>query len=231
MKAMILAAGQGTRLRPLTESVPKPLLEAGGKALIVWHLEKLAALGVRDVVINHAWLGDRLEAALGDGAVFGVHIAWSREGMPPLETAGGIRQALPLLGDDPFLLINGDIWTDFDFANLPGVRLPALAAHLDAHLVLVPNPDFHPHGDFVLTETGRVAVAGTPASTLTGTFAGISVLRPSLVAALPTGPYPLAPILRAAMARDAVSGELHVGRWTDVGTIERLTALRAELTL
>lgn len=228
---MILAAGQGTRLRPLTESVPKPLLEAGGKALIVWHLEKLAALGIHEVVINHAWLGDRLEAALGDGTAFGVHIAWSREGMPPLETAGGIRQALPLLGDDPFLLVNGDIWTDFDFAKLPGVQLPALDAQLDAHVVLVPNPDFHPRGDFVLAEAGLVAVADTSGSALTRTFAGISVLRPSLVAALPAGPWPLAPILRAAMVRGAVSGELHAGRWTDVGTIERLTALRAELAV
>lgn len=224
MKAMILAAGLGTRLRPLTDIVPKPLLEAGGKPLIVWHIEKLVALGVRDIVVNHAWLGERIEQVLGDGTHFGARIAYSREGLPPLETAGGIRRALPLLGAAPLMLINGDIWTDFDFAHLPGVHAP-MAPGIDAHLVLVPNPDFHLRGDFVLDRAGRVQVDGAPKYT----FAGISVLRPQLFASLPDGPAPLAPLLRAAMVRGVVSGELHVGRWTDVGTIERLEALRGEL--
>lgn len=224
MKAMILAAGLGTRLRPLTDTLPKPLIEAGGKPLIGWHLERLAALGVREVVINHAWLGDVLERTLGDGQRYGVHIAYSREGLPPLETAGGIHRALPLLGDAPFLLVNGDIWADFDFARLPGVRAP-LPADVDAHLVLVPNPDFHPRGDFHLDAAARVHATGEPLHT----FAGISVLRPQLFAALPDGPYPLAPVLRAAMARGTVTGELHAGRWTDVGTPERLQQLRGEL--
>ncbi|MFP5441130.1 MAG: N-acetylmuramate alpha-1-phosphate uridylyltransferase MurU [Gammaproteobacteria bacterium] len=224
MKAMILAAGLGTRLRPLTDTLPKPLIEAGGRSLIGWHLEKLAALGLREVVINHAWLGDVLEQKLGDGSAFGVRIAWSREGMPPLETAGGIRRALPLLGDQPFLLVNGDIWTDLDFAHLPGIGAP-LPADVDAHLVLVPNPEFHPRGDFHLDAQGRVQATGSPLYT----FAGVSVLRPQLFAGLPDGAYPLAPVLRAAMAAGRVSGELHRGRWTDVGTPERLQQLRHEL--
>jgi MurNAc alpha-1-phosphate uridylyltransferase len=223
---MILAAGLGTRLRPLTQTVPKPLIEAGGKALIVWHIEKLVALGVRDIVINHAWLGDRLEAQLADGSRYGARIVYSREGMPPLETAGGIRRALPLLGDEPFVLVNGDIWADLDFARLPGVVAGrALTAGIDAHVVLVPNPDFHPRGDFSLDENLRVHADGAEKFT----FAGISVLRPQLFAGLPDGPAPLAPLLRAAMARRAVSGELHAGRWTDVGTLERLEALREQL--
>lgn len=224
MKAMILAAGLGTRLRPLTETTPKPLIEAGGKPLIVWHIERLVALGVHDIVINHAWLGDRIEETLGDGARYDARIAYSREGMPPLETAGGVRRALPLLGADPFLLVNGDIWSDYDFARLPGLRAP-LAADTDAHLVLVPNPDFHPRGDFHLDARGRVQAEGEPRHT----FAGISVLRPQTFAALPDGPAPLAPLLRALMARGRVTGEVHPGRWTDVGTLERLAALRAEL--
>lgn len=220
MKAMILAAGLGTRLRPITDTLPKPLVEAGGKSLIAWHLEKLAATGVRDVVINHAWLGDRLEEALGDGRTFGVHIDWSREGMPPLETAGGIRRALPLLGDAPFVLVNGDIWTDFDFA-----RLPVLDAGDEAHLVLVPNPGFHPRGDFRLDDDGRVHDDGEPRLT----YAGIAVLRPCLFSSLPDGPHPLAPLLRAAMQRGTVGGQRHDGHWTDVGTPERLDALRGHL--
>ena len=220
MKALIFAAGLGERMRPLTLTTPKPLLIAGGKPLIGWHLEKLAALGVREVVINHAWLGDVLEAALGNGERWGLRIAWSREGMPPLETAGGIRHALPLLGDAPFLLVNGDIWTDFDFA-----QLPALDAGVDAHLLLVPNPVFHPRGDFVLDASGRVHAAGGA----TSTYAGIALLRPALFAGLPAGPYPLAPVLRAAMARGAVTGQRNDGRWTDVGTPERLAELRALL--
>lgn len=226
MKAMILAAGLGTRLRPLTETLPKPLIAAGGKALIVWHIEHLVACGVREIVINHAWLGERIEEALGDGRAFGARIAYSREGMPPLETAGGIRRALPLLGDEPFVLVNGDIWADFDFSRLPGVgSSPPLPAAIDAHLVLVPNPDFHPRGDFFLDGNHRVHAEGEQRLT----FAGISLLRPHVFAPLPDGPAPLAPLLRAAMARGAVSGERHDGRWTDVGTLERLHALRAEL--
>lgn len=223
---MILAAGLGTRLRPLTETTPKPMIEAGGKPLIVWHIGKLVALGIRDIVINHAWLGDRIEEGLGDGARFGAHIAYSREGMPPLETAGGIRRALSLLGNEPFVLVNGDVWCDADFARLPGVAGNApLSAGIDAHLLLVPNPDFHPRGDFHLDDDRRVHADGEPRLT----FAGISVLRPSLFADLPDGPAPLAPLLRAAMARGAVTGARHDGAWTDVGTLERLAELRVRL--
>ncbi|MGB1220094.1 MAG: N-acetylmuramate alpha-1-phosphate uridylyltransferase MurU [Alcanivoracaceae bacterium] len=218
MKAMILAAGLGTRMRPLTDHTPKPLLEAGGKPLIVWHIEKLKAAGFSELVINHAWLGDKLEAHLGDGQAFGVHIQWSREG-EPLETAGGIRRALPLLGDEPFLVINGDIWTDIDFVHLR--RAPAG----QAHLVLVDNPPHHPQGDFHLASDGKVGDNGSPALT----FSGIGVYRPALFAALADGEARLAPLLRAAMAKGNVSGEHYRGQWWDIGTPERLQALDQHL--
>ncbi|MDF1820494.1 MAG: nucleotidyltransferase family protein [Alcanivoracaceae bacterium] len=218
MKAMILAAGLGTRMRPLTDHTPKPLLEAGGKPLIVWHIEKLKAAGFSELVINHAWLGDKLEAHLGDGQAFGVHIQWSREG-EPLETAGGIRRALPLLGDEPFLVINGDIWTDIDFAHLR--RAPSG----QAHLVLVDNPPHHPQGDFHLASDGKVGDNGSPALT----FSGIGVYRPALFAALADGEARLAPLLRAAMAKGNVSGEHYRGQWWDIGTPERLQALDQHL--
>jgi len=215
---MILAAGLGTRMRPLTDHCPKPLLEAGGKPLIVHHLERLRAGGIIDVVINVSYRAEQLVAALGDGRDFGVHIAWSRE-TTPLETGGGIRQALPLLGEAPFLLVNGDVWCDLDPAGLP-----ALGDDL-ARLVLVDNPDHHPQGDFHLDAAGRVHAEGEPRLT----FAGISLLDPALVADEPPGAFALAPLLRRAMAEGRVGGHHHRGAWVDVGTPERLADLDRRL--
>lgn len=221
MRAMILAAGRGERMRPLTDSCPKPLLAAGDKPLIVWHLERLAAAGFTEVIVNHAHLGEQIEAALGNGKIWGLDIAYSPEPPGALETAGGIAQALPLLGDEPFLVVNGDIYCDWDFRR---TRDLSLANDL-AHLVLVPNPPQHPAGDFALAGT-RVRDKGMPRHT----FAGIGVYRPELFAGLTRGqPAKLAPLLRHAMADDRVSGELHQGRWEDVGTPERLGKLDQEL--
>jgi MurNAc alpha-1-phosphate uridylyltransferase len=226
MKAMILAAGRGERMRPLTDRTPKPLLPVGGKPLIVWHLERLATAGLREVVINHAHLGGQIEAALGDGARWGLSIRYSPEPEGALETAGGIANALPLLGgDEAFLVINGDIYCDWDVAR----AATALAANDLAHLVLVPNPSHHPRGDFSLkgTEVGAdIAAPGVQVCT----FSGIGVYRPQLFAGIRRGERAqLAPLLRAAMAAGRVSGELHAGRWTDVGTPQRLAELDAEL--
>jgi MurNAc alpha-1-phosphate uridylyltransferase len=222
MRAMILAAGRGERMRPLTDHTPKPLLQAGGKALIVWLIEQLAAAGCSELVINHAWLGGRIEAALGDGRAWGVRIAYSRE-EAALETAGGIATALALLGDAPFAAVNGDIHCDYDFARL--ARALPLADDADAHLVLVDNPPQHPHGDFTL-DGGRVGNGDGPRLT----FAGIGVYRPRLFGGIAPGTRaPLAPLLRAAADRGAVAGERHTGWWTDVGTPERLAALDARL--
>lgn len=214
MKAMILAAGLGTRMRPLTDHCPKPLLPVAGKPLIVHHLERLAAAGIEEVVINVSYRAEQILQALGDGAAFGVSIAWSRES-EPLETGGGLRQALPLLGQAPFLLVNGDVWCDLDPRGLP-----ALGSDL-AHLVLVDNPGHHPDGDFHLTAAGRVQANGGPRLT----FAGISLLDPALVAARPPGAFPLAPLLRQAMAAGRVGGTHHHGGWVDVGTPQRLAEL------
>jgi MurNAc alpha-1-phosphate uridylyltransferase len=217
---MILAAGRGERMRPLTDRTPKPLLPVAGKPLIVWHLERLARSGFRDIVVNHAHLGDQIEALLDDGSAWGVSIRYSPEPPGALETAGGIANALPLLGSEPFLVVNGDIYCEFDFG-----ALPVLAADDLAHLVLVPNPRQHPAGDFVL-EAGRIAANGSPRLT----FAGIGVYRPALFADITPGERAkLAPPLVKAMAEARVSGERHLGRWTDVGTPARLTALDAEL--
>ncbi len=232
MKALILAAGLGERMRPLTNATPKPLLVAGGKPLIVWHLEKLAAIGVEDVVVNTSWLADQFRQQLGDGSRWDVRLHYAYEGTTPLETGGGMWNALTLLGDTPFIAVNGDIWTDYDFARLPR----GFAG--DAHLVLVDNPPQHPHGDFALQDDGHVASDG--ASRLT--FAGIGLYRPALfdgwrdiIGNAPGADeapprFKLAPLLRAAMARDLVSGEHHRGRWTDVGTPARLSQLDAELS-
>jgi len=224
MRAMILAAGRGERMRPLTDAVPKPLLPAGGKPLIVWHIERLAAAGFQDIVVNHAWLGEQIEQALGDGSRWGVRLRYSAEGRA-LETAGGIRQALPLLGEAPFLVINGDIWTDWDPS---AARAAAQTLERDerlAWLVLVDNPDHHPEGDFHLGADGLVRDQEPRL-----TFAGIGVYRPELFASLPAGePAKLAPLLRAAMAEGRVGGSRHPGRWTDVGTPERLARLDASL--
>lgn len=223
---MILAAGRGERMRPLTDRIPKPLLPVGGKPLIAWHLEHLARAGLREVVINHAYLGAQIEAALGDGARWGLAIAYSPEPEGALETAGGIANALPLLGyQEPFLVINGDTWCDWDMAR--AVQLPA--PDQLAHLVLVPNPPHHPQGDFSLC--GRevdvdLAISGAQVYT----FSGIGIYRPQLFAGIERGrPAKLAPLLRSAMEAGRVSGELHGGRWVDVGTPQRLLALDAEL--
>lgn len=228
MKAMILAAGLGTRMRPLTNHTPKPLLEAGGKPLIVWHIEALRAAGITEIVINTAWLGDKLATALGDGSAYGVQITWSHE-TEPLETAGGLIQARPWLGAAPFLVVNGDIWLRYDFARL---RAVADTLRRGAHLVLVDNPEHHPAGDFGLDTDNVVAGEHYPVLSEGGrryTFAGLSVLHPALFAELPEGKRPLAPILRAAMGRGEVSGEYFPGPWVDVGTPERLAQLSADI--
>jgi MurNAc alpha-1-phosphate uridylyltransferase len=222
MKAMILAAGRGERMRPLTDTTPKPLLKAGGKPLIVWHLERLAASGFRDVVINHAHLGDRIEAALGDGHAFGLSIRYSPEPPGALETAGGIAHALPLLGSDPFLVVNGDVWCDWDFR-----RAHALA-HRRAHLVFVDNPPQHAGGDFCLDgDTVRYAADRIGP---TYTYAGTGVFSPDFFSDVPDGAVmKLRPLLDAAIARRELTGEHHAGRWVDVGTPERLAQLDQEL--
>ncbi len=211
---MILAAGRGERMRPLTDTLPKPLLRAGGRALIEYHLLALAAAGVGEVVINHAHLGARIEAALGDGQRYCLRIRYSPEA-EALETAGGIIQALPMLGPEPFLVINGDVWSDIPLAPLlrepPGL----------AHLVLVSNPPHHPGGDFALGPDGRLAQQGEKRHT----FSGIGIYRTALFERVAPGRRPLAPLLRAAMDRGEVTGELYSGRWLDVGTPERLRAL------
>ncbi|MBF7728488.1 N-acetylmuramate alpha-1-phosphate uridylyltransferase MurU [Pseudomonas sp. N040] len=215
MKAMILAAGKGERMRPLTLTTPKPLLPVAGVPLIVYHLRALAAAGFAEVVINHAWLGRQIEDYLGDGRQFDLRIRYSAEG-EPLETGGGIFRALPLLGEEPFLVVNGDIWTDFAFAGLPQ-ELAGLA-----HLVLVDNPQHHPQGDFGLSAGAvREAVAGVPQLT----YSGIAVLHPQLFAGCSAGAFKLAPLLRQAMAAEQVSGEYFAGHWVDVGTHERLQAV------
>lgn len=254
MKALIFAAGLGERMRPLTDRTPKPLLVAGGKPLIAWHIEKLAAIGVREIVVNTAWLAEQFPRQLGDGSRWNVKLHYSHEGATPLETGGGMSNALPLLldaddGDDAFIAVNGDVWTDFDFARLP--RAP----EGDAHLVLVDNPEHHPQGDFALlplsparggegsgaaageAETFAVASDGEPKLT----FSGIGVYRPAILDGwhgiignadgadeIPPR-FKLAPLLRAAMARGSVTGVHHRGAWTDVGTPQRLAQLDASL--
>jgi len=233
MRAMILAAGRGERMRPLTDHTPKPLLCAGGKPLIVWHVERLAAAGVRDIVVNLAWLGERIVDALGDGSRYGVRLLYSRE-TTALETAGGIAAALPLLGGAPFLVINGDVWCDWD-ARAAHAAARALHRHdLLAWLWLVDNPDHHPHGDFCFTPASRVQECAAPmlpdATALT--FSGIGVYHPALFAGLVAGQAAkLAPLLRRAMRQNRVGGERHGGAWVDVGTPDRLRALDARLRL
>jgi MurNAc alpha-1-phosphate uridylyltransferase len=214
MKAMILAAGRGERMRPLTDHTPKPLLEVGGRRLIEYHLLGLVAAGIRHIVINHAHLGDQIEAWLGDGGRYGAHIVYSAEGSA-LETGGGIHRALPLLGPDPFIVVNGDVWTDYPFARLR--RAPEGLAHL----VLITNPDHHPNGDFLLEPDGHVRAEGAPRLT----YSGIGIYRPELFAGCAPGKFPLAPLLRVAMAEGRVTGEHYTGRWVDVGTPERLREL------
>ncbi|WP_306523944.1 N-acetylmuramate alpha-1-phosphate uridylyltransferase MurU [Rheinheimera sp.] len=215
MRAMILAAGRGERMRPLTDHLPKPLLPVAGKPLIVHHIEALARAGIIDIVINHAWLGALIEQQLGDGSQFGVRLHYSAEGETGLETAGGIKKALPLLGAEPFLVVNGDVLTDFNFAALTKV----LPAQLLAHLVLVPNPPQHPQGDFGFDfATAKVTSQGTEQFT----FSGIGLYRPEFFADVPDGKQKLAPFLRQAMAQSQVSGDIYRGFWADIGTPERL---------
>ena len=223
MKAMILAAGLGNRMRPLTLHTPKPLLEVGGKPLIVWHIEKLQKIGVTEIVINTAWLGEKLANALGDGSQFGVKILWSHEG-EGLETAGGIINSLPLLGDEPFILVNGDVWTTMDFASLLDVQL----GEQQAHLVLVENPPQHLKGDFILSN----GLAYTFEQEQLGealTYSGIAVLHPRMFAGLENGKRPLAPLLKQAMQQQQVSAEKLQGIWVDVGTPERLEQLDQQI--
>ncbi len=217
-RALVLAAGRGERMRPLTDRVPKPLLPVAGRPLIVWHLAKLAAAGVREVAINTSWLGASLREALGDGAGHGIAIRWYDEGPVPLETAGGIVNALGVFGDEPFLVVNGDVWTE--------LALPPAAPAPDrlAHLVLVPNPLQHPRGDFGL-ECGELRQEGA----VRFTFSGIATYRPALFAGLLPGRRALKPVLDRALAAGLVTGEVYRGRWTDVGTPERLAELNAAL--
>jgi N-acetyl-alpha-D-muramate 1-phosphate uridylyltransferase len=219
MIAMLLAAGRGERMRPLTDHTPKPLLEVGGKPLIVWHIEKLARAGMTELVINHAHLGGQLEAALGDGSRFGVSIQYSAE-HTALETAGGIAYALHLLGDAPFAVINADIYCEYDFAQLP-IRAAALSQSGElAHLVLVSNPQQHPNGDFGLH--GVKITEAMPKLT----FSGIGIYKPELFRHIARGTIaPLAPLLRAQIALGKVSGEHYSGHWVDVGTPQRLQQL------
>jgi N-acetyl-alpha-D-muramate 1-phosphate uridylyltransferase len=216
MKAMILAAGRGERMRPLTDSLPKALLPVGGQALIEHHLQSLAAAGIKDIVINVAWLGQQIMDYLGDGHRYGVEIQYSDEGAHALETGGGIAQALPLLGKNPFWVVNGDVHARYSFA------IPQLAEQTLAHLVLVPNPDHNRRGDFALSD-GLVRNTGE----VMYTYSGIAYMRPELLAGNPGGAFPLTPLLRAAADRGQLTGELLAAGWTDVGTPARLQAVDA----
>lgn len=213
-RALIFAAGRGERMRPLSDATPKPLLSVGGKRLIEWHLAALAESGVREVVINTSHLAEQFPAALGDGARWNLRIAYSYEGPEPLETGGGMQRALPLLGAAPFIAVNGDIRTDFDFSTLPH-DIGDLA-----HLVVIDNPEHHPRGDFVL-RNGRLHDEAEPRLT----FAGIGVYRPELLAQQPAGTYSIVPLLRAQMRAGRVGGMHFRGMWSDVGTPQRLAQL------
>ncbi len=229
MKAMLLAAGLGTRMRPLTDHTPKPLLPVAGKPLLAWHLERLAAAGFVDVVINCAWLGEQIEQFVGDGSQFGLRIKVSRE-QTPLETGGGIFRALPLLGDEPFAVINSDIWTDYPLQHLRAISFVDGAVvdgavvdgrEMRAFLVMIDNPIHNPRGDFYLSSQGIVAESGAGAAL---TFSGISVLHPNLFVKCSGDIFPLKPLLTDAMSKGLVSGEHYRGQWLDVGTPERLCA-------
>jgi MurNAc alpha-1-phosphate uridylyltransferase len=216
MRAMLLAAGRGERMGALTATTPKPLLELAGRPLIEHHVSRLRAAGITEVVINVSYLGEQIEAHLGDGLRFGISIRYSREPGAPLETGGGIKRALPLLGPAPFMVVNSDVWTDFDYR-----LLPAAPAGL-AHLILVPNPDHHPQGDFGLRDDFVV-----PDAMHRHTFSGIGVYRAELFANATDAHFPLAPLLRAACADRQVTGALFEGLWLDVGTPERLARAHA----
>lgn len=219
MKVMLLAAGRGERMRPLTDATPKPLLKAGPRTLIEHHLHALASAGHRDIVINVAWLGEQIQRHVGDGSRYGASVTYSEEPYPPLETAGGIVQALPLLGEAPFAVINADIWTDYPFERLP-LHIEGLA-----HLILVDNPEHHRQGDFALANHIVLSEGETRY-----TYSGMGVYHPRMFASLTPGRRPLAPLLREAMQQRQVTGEHYAGRWRDIGTPERLTELDAQLS-
>ncbi|MGI9251662.1 MAG: N-acetylmuramate alpha-1-phosphate uridylyltransferase MurU [Pseudohongiellaceae bacterium] len=237
MQALILAAGLGKRMRPLTDDLPKPLLQVGGKALIEHQIERLVAAGVSDIVINLFHLGHKIQQALGDGSRYGAHIRYSQEDIP-METAGGIIKAMPLLASDCFIVANADVWTDFDYARLKAITNKDCLGHL----VLVRDAEHNPQGDFYLDSNGRVHTAppSSPSSTPETknqqdpqhqrlTFTGISVLHKNLFHGLPVRPCPVVPLLQEAMQRSLITGELHTGRWMDIGTPERLKKANAML--
>ena len=215
-----MAAGRGERLRPLTDTVPKPLVPVAGKPLIVYHLQALVKAGIRDVAINLSWLGERIKESLGDGHEYGVRIHYSEEGPVPLETGGGIFKALPLLGPAPFLVVNADVWTDIDFGSL------ALEDSADAHLVLVPNPAHNPRGDFALEED---RVVEREAGRECYTYSGVGIYRPEFFDGCLPGRFPLLPLLKRAIAARRLRGQLHRGDWSDIGSIERLAELDARV--
>lgn len=219
MKAMILAAGRGERMRPLTDTCPKPLLEVGGQRLIEYHIHALVAAGIKNIVINHAHLGKQIEQYLGDGSVYGAEIIYSPE-TEALETGGGIFNALPLLGSEPFVLVNGDVWTDYNFNHLPE-QITGLA-----HLVMISNPEHNTKGDFVL-ENGYLRQSGENKLT----YSGIGVYHPDLFSQCSAGKFPLAPLLKSAMDKNKITGEHFSGEWVDVGTPERLYELDKKLRL
>jgi MurNAc alpha-1-phosphate uridylyltransferase len=218
MKAMVLAAGRGERMRPITDRIPKPLVPVAGKPLIGYHLEALARAGIRDIVINLSWLGSQIREALASGERYGVSITYSDEGPVPLETGGGIFRALQWLGSEPFLVVNGDIWTDFDFRSI------ALAPGAHACLVLVPNPPQLPRGDFGLE--GNLVVER---ETDRFTYSGIGIYTAQFFAGCEAGRFPLLPLLKRAIAARALCGQVHRGDWSDIGSPERLAALETRL--
>ena len=222
MRAMILAAGRGERLRPLTDTTPKPLFKAGDRSLIEYHLENLAQAGFREVVINLAHLGDMIRDTLGNGSTWGLNIHYSQEPPGALDTGGGIGQALPLLGESPFAIINGDVYSQYPLARLRAIK----CSH--AHLVLVPNPAHNPDGDFVL-QGGHIKADAEPKEQARFTFSGISVYHPRFFASAPGGKYSVVPMLRAAAELQHVTGEVYRGDWHDIGTLERLEDLRGHL--
>jgi MurNAc alpha-1-phosphate uridylyltransferase len=230
MRAMILAAGRGERMRPLTDHTPKPLLAVGGKPLIVWHIQRLVAAGITQLVINHAWLGQRIEAALGSGVALGANIIYSPESGQALETAGGIAQALHWLGDEPFLVINGDIWCDWNPAQAQEIARNLTQTQAKAWVLLVPNPQHNPQGDFHLQPSGLVCAPDHDTSKPLHTFAGIGIYQASLFDTIQAGQRAaLGPLLRQTMKTGAVRGSLHAGEWIDIGTPERLAALQQRL--
>ena len=222
MKAMILSAGRGERMRPLTDKTPKPLLSVAGKRLIEYHIESLANAGVTELVINHAWLGKQFAAALGNGQAYGLVIEYSDEGDVALETAGGIIKALPLLGTEPFILVNADVWTDYDFSVL---NKRSLDDNELLHLVLVPNPEHHPIGDFDIDQNNRLI--DRPAYT----YSGIGIYSPQIFTKLKAGVRPLAPIIRDVINRGQATAEVYRGKWMDIGTPQRLHELEQYLSV